>query len=904
MTLPAGENKIAIVIPWFGRTLKGGAEQQAWNLAVRLSARGYAIEVITTCCRSFQDDWASNHLEPGLASEPEGFAVRRFPVEARDRVAFDQVCGHLLGLDAKSLKPGVSPITEEDEQTFREHLIRCPQLLAYLEREGWRYSAFIFLPYLYGPILDGLPLVASRAFLQPCLHDEAYAYLRCVQRAVFAARGLLWLSEGEYELGRRLFGPSVVSKSVIGMAGIEPSPVRDDEASANSLLHLTPFVLLLGRKDVGKGTLLAVDAFKAYHVQTRSSLRLVVAGPGELAVADTESNIHDLGLVSEGQRSWLLENAVALIQPSPNESFSRVMFEAWQYARPVAVHQACLATAQAVIVSGGGWVAKDLEEWTRILERLDAMSPKELAAIGQRGATYAAEIADWSRVMDRYDQVLRPLVHSRDEIVKIRCTLSATQPQHLRLLVGGHEAGRWTLEPGASQETGWIEAKLDRFDEGVRFETKPTDSEGSSSNPSPPRFRLENLALQSTDGIIPTPLFYRGWNRSEGDAVCPRWSTGTAELVLKDIAAGPKTHAIHQVLPNLGYGDAIGNHTLWIRDRLQSLGYHSEIYARYIAPEMLHQAFHIRGPESLPSDAALIYHHSIGTEITPWICRHPGPKALIYHNITPANFFADYRPEFAEILRHGRDELPTLAPYFAVSVGDSRFNADELKRCGFVDPEVFPLCIDPAHWAFPPDERVMETLQDGRTNILFVGRIVPNKRHEDLIYTFKFWLEEDPEARLFLVGTAEISSFYLECLQELARRLRVGHAVHFVGQINDRQLHAYYRGASMFWCFSEHEGFCVPLIEACVFGVPVIARAEGAVADTLGDAGLLLHGRADPAKAARLIAARRPADRDKMQARVDNYSAANVTRCLESLVTRLLSAGPVTHQSAKELAGS
>ena len=222
MINPAGENKVAIVIPWFGRTLKGGAELQAWNLATRLSARGFAVEVLTTCCASFQDDWSSNGQPAGLTQEPEGFAVRRFPVETRDRAAFDRVCGYLLSLDPKTLKPGVSPISEEDERVFCEHLIRCPSLLGYLAHEGWRYSAFLFLPYLYGPILDGLPLVASRSLLQPCLHDEAYAYLRCVQQAVFSARHLLWLSQGEFELGCRLFGPSVLAKSVVGMAGIEP----------------------------------------------------------------------------------------------------------------------------------------------------------------------------------------------------------------------------------------------------------------------------------------------------------------------------------------------------------------------------------------------------------------------------------------------------------------------------------------------------------------------------------------------------------------------------------------------------------------------------------------------------------------------------------------------------------
>ena len=298
-------------------------------------------------------------------------------------------------------------------------------------------------------------------------------------------------------------------------------------------------------------------------------------------------------------------------------------------------------------------------------------------------------------------------------------------------------------------------------------------------------------------------------------------------------------------LPNLGYGDAIGNHALWVRDQLLSLGYYSEIFARYIATEMLSQTFHLSSPESLPRDAALIYHHSIGTEVTSAVCLHPGPVALIYHNITPAGFFASYQPQIAESCLRGRAELTQLAPNFRVSVGDSRFNAIELAAAGFESPGVLPICVDPAHWQHAPDEATMAALQDGRTNILFIGRIVPNKRQEDLIFTFSIWLEEDPTARLFLVGTAEVSSLYLECLQELARQLGVDRSVHFVGQVSDAQLHAYYRCASMFWCFSEHEGFCVPLVEAMWFDVPILAYASTAVSETLAGAGCLFEQKGD-----------------------------------------------------------
>ena len=890
MNDPAPEKKIAIVIPWFGRELRGGAELQAWNLAARLTARGYSIEVLTTCCGSFQADWATNHHPVGVTSEPEGFAIRRFPVEPRDRAEFDRVCGYLLGLDTNTLKPGVSPISPADEQIFREHLIRCPALLSYLKQEGWRYSAFIFLPYLYGPILDGLPLVASRALLQPCLHDEAYAYMRCVQRAVFSARKILWLSEGEYQLGRRLFGPAVLANFSVGMAGVEPLPSSSLAFEPGPLAALKPFVLLLGRKDAGKGTLLAVEAFRTHHGSGKSGLNLVIAGPGEMLLNEPENRIHDLGLVSEDHRSWLLQNATALLQPSPNESFSRVMFEAWQCQKPVVVRRSCLATSCAVRASKGGWLAETSQEWSDRLAELEGLTAEELNAIGRCGADYASMVADWERVMDRYEEALKTFVRHTQTMVRIRFALLSLKPQRVRLLAGHVEVGAWDLQPNEILEVNESRTQCTLPKTILHF---VTDVCGTTHGHDPRAlgFRLTNLEVDAINGATIDLNLTKGWNRSEGGpgTIGPRWSTGSAEVTVTFQRSRGPQQAIHQVLPNLGYGDAIGNHAIWIREQLHSMGYKSEIFARHIAKEMASEAYHLASPESLPADAAIIYHHSIGTEVTPWVCQHAGPKALIYHNITPASFFEPYSSTMAKICRSGREELPRLAPHFPVSAGDSSFNAKELEGVGFLNPGVLPLCIDPAHWAYPPDERVMSELNDGRTNVLFVGRIVPNKRHEDLIYTFKFWLEDDPEARLFIVGSAEVSSMYFECLQELARRLRIDHAVHFVGHVNDAQLHAYYRSASMFWCFSEHEGFCVPLIEACAFGVPVVARAESAVPETLGEAGLLLKTRQSPSDTARRIAAARTSfHQQKMTARVARYSTAKVIQELQWFITQLI----------------
>lgn len=238
--------KLALVIPWFGRELKGGAEQQAWQIATRLASRGHAVEVLTTCCRSHQDDWATNHLPSGLTREPEGFAVRRFPVDPRDRAAFEDVDRALRSLPAEALKPGVPPVRAEESRLFVDELIKSAGLLEFLARERDNFEWFIFLPYLYGPIIRGIALVGARAALQPCLHDEAYAYLPEVAEAFQHAALLLFNSEGEQELAMRLFGPGIWHKSRLIGEGVEIE--RGLDAPDDTQKQRGRFVLYSGAK--------------------------------------------------------------------------------------------------------------------------------------------------------------------------------------------------------------------------------------------------------------------------------------------------------------------------------------------------------------------------------------------------------------------------------------------------------------------------------------------------------------------------------------------------------------------------------------------------------------------------------------------------------------------------------
>jgi glycosyltransferase involved in cell wall biosynthesis len=727
---------LAIVTPWFGNNLKGGAEQQAWQVATRLAGRGYNVEVLTTCCRSFYEDWAVNHLKAGLSQE-QGVKIRRFRVDRRDRASFDRVNGIMLGLPSSVLKPGVNPVSLQEAEIFCSENINSTELLIFLKKQQNQYQAFLFIPYLYGSILKGLPIVANRAFLQPCLHNESYAYLPQVATIFHAAQGLLFNSEGEALLARQLYGPGVISKSLVVGEGVEVRQHYDEAISQIGELSVKQqrFVLYLGRRDRTKNTDLIVRAYAVFKQKhSDSSLRLVLAGPGNTSFNGSVPGLIDLGWVEESEKEVLLANCLALLQPSQNESYSRVIMEAWFYKRPVAAHRDCLATAMAVESAQGGWLAKTESEWVELFAEIDQIGEEQLAKWGTKGQSYAKENAVWDKVIERY------------------------------------------------------EAAIGLSEEPVTVATKPR--------------------------------------------------------------AG-KLKEIHQLLPNLAYGDAISNQALAIRDYLRSCGYKSEIFVKYVDQQVSHEVI-VFQQKSISQQAGLIYHHSIGSELTQYAIAHPGSKCLIYHNITPAKFFRPYRPEFAEILERGRAELNQLAQYFSISVGVSTYNAAELVASGFEQPGVLPIAVNPKNWDRPADASLMEQLQDGKANLLFVGRLAPNKCHDHLLEAFAHYLTMDQEARLIFVGWGDMIDPYYCHLINTIHKLNLTDYVLISGQVNDAQLLAFYRTAHLFWSMSEHEGFCVPLVEAMWFDIPVLAYKSSAVPETLGEAGILFTTKDDLVQVAAL----------------------------------------------------
>jgi len=226
---------------------------------------------------------------------------------------------------------------------------------------------------------------------------------------------------------------------------------------------------------------------------------------------------------------------------------------------------------------------------------------------------------------------------------------------------------------------------------------------------------------------------------------------------------------------------------------------------------------------------------------------------MIYHNITPKEYFIGVSEQVYYIARSGRKELALLAGAMDLCLCDSEFNRRDLLELGYENVHVVPLLIDFPLLDLQPDKRVSEAYDDDWKNFLFVGRIAPNKKQEDVIRIFYYYKKFiNARSRLFLVGTARQGPRYLAILESLVRQLGLRDVI-LTGQATQSELVAFYKTADVLVCMSEHEGFCVPLVEAMHFKVPIVAFDAGAVAETLGGAGVLV-GEKDHESIAEMIA--------------------------------------------------
>ncbi|MDA8261849.1 MAG: glycosyltransferase, partial [Actinomycetota bacterium] len=306
---------------------------------------------------------------------------------------------------------------------------------------------------------------------------------------------------------------------------------------------------------------------------------------------------------------------------------------------------------------------------------------------------------------------------------------------------------------------------------------------------------------------------------------------------------------IHQFLPMLAKGDGVGNNARAMAKRLAEVGIPSRFYSDV---DNIGEASggHLDYAKVAEEGDILLYHVATSSPMTTYLAHRSEPLGIVYHNITPPEYFAAYDARAAAVQKRAEGEVEALAERTLLAMTPSAYNAEDLYEARYLEVAEFPLIFDPADFLGPSSPRVEEVLSGLRTkgfaNWLFVGRLVPNKAQERLIMALHAHREAYGDtAVLHLVGRPSYPG-YVAALHGLADELGLADRVNFVMGVSEAELAAFYRSSDLFISASEHEGFCIPIVEALFHGLPVMAYDAGAVPETLGIGGIHLPDR-DPA---------------------------------------------------------
>lgn len=293
------------------------------------------------------------------------------------------------------------------------------------------------------------------------------------------------------------------------------------------------------------------------------------------------------------------------------------------------------------------------------------------------------------------------------------------------------------------------------------------------------------------------------------------------------------------MLPTFSPGDAIGNEVIEINKTLKKWGYKSQIYAENIHPEMTAKKY-LEYNKVSSKDNILIFHFSIGSDVSHYIRKLPDKKIIRFHGITPEKYLSGINDYIQYLLVRGREELKLYPELTDLALANSKYTQLELKNLGFKRTKIFPLLMDLNIYDQNPNENLLSRFEDDYVNILFVGRIIPQKNQHTILKIYSYYKLINPRSRLFLIGNFEGCENYFDQLQEIIQKLNLKD-VYIPGKVSMNDLISYYKLADIFLCMSEWETFCVPLVESMYFDTPILAYNCTAIPDTLGNSGILIN---------------------------------------------------------------
>jgi glycosyltransferase involved in cell wall biosynthesis len=385
--------KVAFVVPWYGENIPGGAETHCRTLAEHLTAKGQAVEILTTCALDFYH-W-NNHYREGTYTV-NGVPVRRFIVNTRDEAIFNRINAQLLNN---------LPLSSAEEQDFMRNMINSEGLYQFIERHSEEYY-FVFTPYLFGTTYFGLAVAPERSFLMPCLHDESYAHMNIFKERFRQVSGFIFLSRSEMELAIRLYDLNDSRCHLLG-AAVDTDIEADGKRFKRRFQVQEPFILYVGRRGSGKNTPLLQAYFDVYRQRRLDRhLKLVMIGSGAIDESFVHSDCIDLEFVEAQDKYDAYAAATVLCQPSINESFSLVLMESWVCGTPVLVNEACAVARDHVLESNGGLYFNDYPEFEACLDLfLDNRTARD--AMAKNGRAYVVKNFNWGAIAENYAQLFR-----------------------------------------------------------------------------------------------------------------------------------------------------------------------------------------------------------------------------------------------------------------------------------------------------------------------------------------------------------------------------------------------------------------------------------------------------------------------------------------------------------------
>ncbi len=383
--------KIRFVIPWYGENIPGGAEYACRRTAENLHDHGFDVEVLTTCAKDCYG-W-DNHHKPGV-TKVNSVAVRRFLADERNPNKFDEINSKLMN--------GLS-ISDDEESTFISEMINSTSLYDFIaaNKDGF----YFFMPYMFGTTFHGSLIHPEISYIIPCLHDESYAYLNIFKKMFEQVKGVISLAHDEQKLTQAIYGIAAEKTRLLGV-GVD-TEIKGDRYRFRKKFDINdPFILYVGRKERGKNVDLLIDYFSKYKKVDKDNLKLVLVGGGSVDIPKSlETEVIDLGFVSDSDKYDAYAAATMHCQPSANESFSFTIMESWLLKTPVLVHSSCAVTKKHCVDSNGGLFFENAYEFIESL--LYALNNKDtMRQMAENGSAYVKENYSWEVIIDKYKCLL------------------------------------------------------------------------------------------------------------------------------------------------------------------------------------------------------------------------------------------------------------------------------------------------------------------------------------------------------------------------------------------------------------------------------------------------------------------------------------------------------------------